>query len=65
MRLDVITGLVPVIPIRLAQYSPKREARDKPGHDNEAYRYTFAGSKAFSASMNDSVVAPSLPVTAR
>jgi hypothetical protein len=30
----VITGLVPVIPLRWAQYVPKRDGRVKPGHDN-------------------------------
>jgi hypothetical protein len=30
----VITGLVPVIPLRLAMSCvPKRDGRDKPGHD--------------------------------
>ncbi len=31
----VITGLVPVIPIRMAQRISKRDGRDKPGHDGE------------------------------
>jgi hypothetical protein len=29
----VITGLVPVIPIRTARRISKRDGRDKPGHD--------------------------------
>jgi hypothetical protein len=29
----VITGLVPVIPIRMARRFSKRDGRDKPGHD--------------------------------
>jgi hypothetical protein len=29
----VITGLVPVIPIRMARRYSKRDGRDKPGHD--------------------------------
>ena len=29
----VITGLDPVIPLRAARCQPKRDARDKPGHD--------------------------------
>ncbi len=33
--LDVITGLVPVIPMRLALSDPKRDGRNKPGHDIE------------------------------
>src|SRR6476620_6062036 len=31
----VITGLVPVIPARRAQCLPKRDGRDKPGHDKQ------------------------------
>ncbi len=31
--LLVITGLVPVIPIRMARRYSKRDGRDKPGHD--------------------------------
>src|ERR1035437_7755719 len=31
--LTVITGLVPVIPLRDALCPPKRDGRDKPGHD--------------------------------
>ena len=30
----VITGLVPVIPLRDATYPPKRDGRDEPCHDN-------------------------------
>jgi hypothetical protein len=30
----VITGLVPVIPLRLARCIPKRDGRVKPGHDS-------------------------------
>jgi lytic murein transglycosylase len=33
----VITGLVPVIPLRDAQCPPKRDGRDKPGHDRRKY----------------------------
>jgi hypothetical protein len=33
--LLVITGLVPVIPIRMALRFSKRDGRDKPGHDGE------------------------------
>jgi len=34
--LHVITGLVPVIPIKLERrVSPDRDGRDKPGHDRE------------------------------
>ncbi len=29
----VITGLVPVIPIRMVRRYSKRDSRDKPGHD--------------------------------
>jgi hypothetical protein len=32
---SVITGLVPVIPLRWAQRVPKRDGRVKPGHDKE------------------------------
>jgi hypothetical protein len=33
MSSPVITGLVPVISIRVAQSSSKRDDRDRPGHD--------------------------------
>jgi hypothetical protein len=29
----VITGLVPVIPLKWAPCAPKRDGRDEPGHD--------------------------------
>src|ERR1017187_9214797 len=32
-HLLVVTGLVPVTPLRLPQCLPKRDGRDKPGHD--------------------------------
>jgi hypothetical protein len=31
--LIVVTGLVPVTPLKLALRSPKRDGRGKPGHD--------------------------------
>jgi hypothetical protein len=32
---SVVTGLVPVTPLRRAQCLPDRDGRDKPGHDVE------------------------------
>jgi hypothetical protein len=35
----VVTGLFPVIPLRVAgPCQPKRYGRDKPGHDRRSYR---------------------------
>src|SRR5215468_7072905 len=35
-----MAGLVPAIPLREARCSPKRDARDKPGHDGVCWRRT-------------------------
>jgi hypothetical protein len=41
ISFSVITGLVPVIPLRDAMCPPDRDGRDKPGHDKSPFTAWF------------------------